>query len=85
MGQSVAGQSTSIQVTVTGNGNPVIFLPGFASDSSVWNTTVSKFSKTHQCHVMEYSVFFLLAPIVFPWLPSILYFLKTYVSFLYIL
>ena len=28
MGQSVAGQSTSIQVTITGNGNPVIFLPG---------------------------------------------------------
>jgi pimeloyl-ACP methyl ester carboxylesterase len=82
MGQSVAGQSTSIQVTVTGNGNAVIFLPGFASDSSVWNTTVSKFSKMHQCHVMEYSGFGKVAPIEFPWLPSILEDLKTYVAVL---
>lgn len=80
MGQSVAGQSTSIQVTATGKGNPVIFLPGFASDASVWNTTVSKFSKTHQCHVIDYAGFGKLAPIEFPWLPSILEDLKSYVA-----
>ena len=73
-------QSKSISTTVTGNGDPVLFLPGFASDASVWKTTIEKFSSKNQCHTIDYAGFGKVAPIEFPWLPTILEDLKTYIK-----
>ena len=78
--QQVAGQLESIHPTVTGTGNPVLFLPGFASNASVWDATVAHFSETNQCHVVDYAGFGTVAPIDFPWLPAVMEDLKTYVN-----
>lgn len=78
--QQVAGQLESIHPTVTGTGNPVLFLPGFASNTSVWDATVAHFSETNQCHVVDYAGFGTVAPIDFPWLPAVMEDLKTYVN-----
>lgn len=39
-------------VKVSGKGSPVLFIPGFTCDGSVWNATVTKFSATNECHVL---------------------------------
>jgi pimeloyl-ACP methyl ester carboxylesterase len=73
-------QGKSISTSVTGNGDPVLFLPGFASDATVWDSTLEKFSATNQCHSVDYAGFGKVAPIEFPWLPTILEDLKTYIK-----
>ncbi|WP_298954085.1 alpha/beta hydrolase [uncultured Nonlabens sp.] len=78
--QQVSAQLVSISPTVTGSGNPVLFLPGFASNASVWDVTVNQFSKTNQCHVIDYAGFGKVDPIEFPWLTTILEDLKTYIK-----
>ena len=49
---SVQGQSYSFESDVSGQGNPMVFIPGLASDGAVWDETVAQFSKTHACHVV---------------------------------
>ncbi len=39
-------------VKITGKGSPVIFIPGYTCDGAVWDATVTKFSATHECHVL---------------------------------
>lgn len=77
--KQVSAQLESVSPTVTGSGNPVLFLPGFASNASVWDATVTQFSKTNQCHIIDYAGFGKVEPIDFPWLPTILEDLKAYV------
>ncbi|MEN8816240.1 MAG: alpha/beta hydrolase [Nonlabens sp.] len=76
----VHAQDKSISTSVIGNGDPVLFLPGFASDATVWDSTIEKFSVTNQCHTVDYAGFGKVAPIEFPWLPTILEDLKTYIK-----
>lgn len=40
------------EVTVTGKGTPVIFIPGYTCSGAVWDATVARFSATHACHVL---------------------------------
>lgn len=76
----IQAQAKSINTSVTGKGNPVLFLPGFASDATVWATTIEKFSSTNECHAVDYAGFGIVTPIEFPWLPTILEDLKTYIK-----
>ncbi|MET4080893.1 pimeloyl-ACP methyl ester carboxylesterase [Pedobacter sp. UYP30] len=38
-------------VTVTGKGEPMLFIPGLTCSSAVWDSTIAKYSKNYQCHV----------------------------------
>jgi len=38
-------------VKVTGNGEPMLFIPGLTCSGAVWDSTVKKYSKNYQCHV----------------------------------
>lgn len=79
-GHSIA-QQTPIEVKVTGTGEPILLLSGFATNGDeVWSTTVNKLSKTHQCHVVNYAGFAGQEPIDFPWLPKVVDGIEDYLT-----
>lgn len=60
-----------IHVEVSGNGNPIIFIPGFTVPGDVWNPVVKELEKAYECHVVTLAGFGGKAPIGFPWLPKV--------------
>ncbi|MEO9870679.1 alpha/beta fold hydrolase [Ekhidna sp.] len=56
-----------IQIEKNGDGNPIIFLPGFTSPGSVWDETIANLSITYETHVVSYAGFNGLEPIGTPW------------------
>jgi N-formylmaleamate deformylase len=52
-----AAEPTAFQVRVTGQGRPVIFIPGFTCPGSVWDTTIDAIKADHQCHVITIAGF----------------------------
>jgi len=74
-------QQQAIQVTVTGTGDPIVLLSGFATHGDeAWAATVSELSKTHQCHVVNYAGFAGQEPIEFPWLPKVVSGIENYIK-----
>ncbi|MDY2587983.1 alpha/beta fold hydrolase [Winogradskyella aquimaris] len=69
-----------IHVEVSGNGNPIIFIPGFTVPGEVWNPVVKELEKTYECHVVTLAGFGGKAPIGFPWLPKVNDALQNYIS-----
>jgi N-formylmaleamate deformylase len=53
-------------VEVTGQGPPVIFIPGLASSGEVWDGVVTDLSPTHTCHVLTLAGFAGTPPIAPP-------------------
>lgn len=49
---SFAKNNAPFKVTVTGNGQAMIFIPGLSSSGDVWNETVNHFKQSYQCHVL---------------------------------
>lgn len=47
----------SFHVEVKGSGQPMIFIPGLATDGAVWDETVAHYQKTHACHVLTLAGF----------------------------
>lgn len=66
-----AKSQSAFQVVVKGQGQPVLLFPGFGCTGEVWDETVAKLSKTHQCHVFTFAGFGNVAPIEGPWLAKI--------------
>lgn len=56
-GALAAASHPSFKVEVSGKGQPMIMIPGLASDGSVWNGTVGHFCAQHQCHVLTLAGF----------------------------
>lgn len=51
--EKVYGQSEfDFDVEITGEGNPVLFIPGLISSGEVWAETVSALSDRYECHVL---------------------------------
>ncbi|GAB4165387.1 MAG: alpha/beta hydrolase [Winogradskyella sp.] len=69
-----------IHVEVSGNGNPIIFIPGFTVPGEVWNPVVKELEKSYECHVVTLAGFGGKAPIEFPWLPKVNDALVNYIS-----
>ncbi|WP_124979040.1 alpha/beta fold hydrolase [Nonlabens xiamenensis] len=67
-----------IATQVTGQGDPVLLLPGFASTHVVWEETVKNFGDSHEMHTVNYAGFGELAPLKGHWLPQVLEALKDY-------
>lgn len=81
-GSSIShAQDNAIAVTVTGTGDSIILLSGFATDGDeVWQTTVDKLYKSYQCHVINYAGFAGMEAIPFPWLPKVLKGVERYIK-----
>jgi pimeloyl-ACP methyl ester carboxylesterase len=71
LGSVVAAQEKTFEVTVSGEGRPILLFPGFTCTADVWNETVSELSKNYECHVFTFAGFGSVAPIATPWLPKI--------------
>ncbi len=56
-----------IVVEKSGQGAPILFLPGFTSPGSVWNGTISNLDGQYETHQVSYAGFNGLAPIPTPW------------------
>ncbi len=64
--QFVNGQD-AIRIDKKGNGDPILFLPGFTTPGSVWNETIANLNGTYETHVISYAGFNGIAPIGTPW------------------
>ena len=66
----VFGQSP-IKVEQSGEGNPILFLPGFTSPGSVWDETIDNIPESYKTFVVSYAGFNGLEPIGTPWYKAI--------------
>ncbi|WP_436516981.1 alpha/beta fold hydrolase [Ekhidna sp. To15] len=62
-----AHSQSPIQVEKSGEGNPILFLPGFTTPGSVWNETIENLNGTYETHVVSYAGFNGLESIGTPW------------------
>jgi pimeloyl-ACP methyl ester carboxylesterase len=76
----LAGNSQSIQSIVTGKGEPVILLPGFASTSDVWATISEDLLNNHELHLIDYAGFGKVPAVKKDFLEIVKTDLKNYVS-----
>ncbi len=68
-----------ISVEVVGEGEPLIFIPGFTVPGDIWKPVVNELQNSYQCHLVTLAGFGGKAPITFPWLPKVNESLKNYV------
>lgn len=71
---------SSYKVSVTGKGKPVLLFPGFGCTAGVWAETVSRLSKTYECHTFTFAGFGQVPAIDTPWLSTIKDDIITYVK-----
>lgn len=69
-----------IKVEKSGEGNPILFLPGFTTPGSIWNETIANLNGTFETHAVSYAGFNGLAPIGTPWYAPIRQALVDYVK-----
>jgi pimeloyl-ACP methyl ester carboxylesterase len=62
---------TSFDVTVTGHGRPVLFIPGLTCDGHVWDATVAHLGPNIQAHVLSLAGFAGRPAIGAPLLPTV--------------
>src|SRR5579872_5414121 len=60
---SPEGASKPFTVQVTGEGKPMILIPGLASSAAVWDSTVAHYAAHYQCHVLNLAGFAGVVPI----------------------
>jgi pimeloyl-ACP methyl ester carboxylesterase len=70
-GTIAQAQNKAIEVITTGEGIPVLFLPGFSCPGSVWDETVAQLPGGFQAHQVTYAGFGGVAPIAMPWYASL--------------
>ncbi|WP_298544248.1 alpha/beta hydrolase [uncultured Aquimarina sp.] len=64
-------QAPAITIEISGNGSPVLFLPGFTNPGSIWDETVANLQGDQQYYVVSYAGFDGKAPIEMPWYDTI--------------
>src|SRR5476649_3103369 len=77
-----AAAPTAFSVDVSGDGAPVILIPGLSSPGAVWDGTVQHLcvQQHHQCHVLSLAGFAGTAPIAEPLLPAVEQQLSDYIA-----
>lgn len=68
---TLTAQNNAFEVRVVGEGEPLLFFPGFTCTDEVWKEQVAELSKDHECHLFTFAGFGEVAPIEFPWYPKI--------------
>ncbi|MGY6557885.1 MAG: alpha/beta fold hydrolase [Nitritalea sp.] len=76
---SVNAFGQAIHVEVSGNGRPLLFIPGFTVPGEVWEPVVKALENTYACHVITLAGFGGKEPIGFPWLPQVNESIKEYI------
>lgn len=69
---------SSISVSKSGQGKPIIFLPGFATPGEVWKTTAAGLPG-HGAYLVTYAGFGGVAPVEMPWYEKLKSDLSTYI------
>lgn len=64
-------QNKAFEVSVIGDGEPLLFFPGFTCTDKVWEEQVAELSKEYECHLFTFAGFGDVIPIEFPWYPKI--------------
>jgi len=67
----VVAQTSAVRITKSGQGNPVLFLPGFITPGTVWNETVTNLNGKYESHLVSYAGFNGIEPIPMPWYDAI--------------
>jgi pimeloyl-ACP methyl ester carboxylesterase len=62
---------TSFRVQVTGQGRPMILIPGLMSSGDTWKSTVARYQDRFQCHVLTLAGFAGVPPIAPPLLAAV--------------
>ena len=70
----------AIYVEVTGQGAPVMLIPGFTVPSEGWDAVVEHLEKNYECHVVTLAGFGGKPAIEFPWLPQVNDALQDYIN-----
>lgn len=73
-GNASAAQQAStypFEVTVSGKGRPIIFIPGLACSGDVWRMSVDHFSANYECHVLTIHGFAGLKPFDGPFVETV--------------
>ncbi len=65
------GQAPAVKSKIIGKGNPVLFLPGFATPGSLWMETVQNLKQKSECHLISYAGFNGNEAIEMPWYSTI--------------
>lgn len=60
------GVVPAFKVTVTGKGQPMLFIPGHTCSGEVWKETVARFAKKYECHVFTLAGYAGTAPLTEP-------------------
>jgi pimeloyl-ACP methyl ester carboxylesterase len=61
--QEKSTQAPDFRVAVTGEGDPLILIPGLSCDGAVWAATVAVLSKNYTCHVLTLPGFAGVSPV----------------------
>lgn len=70
----------SFVVKVSGHGQPMILIPGFASSGETWDTTVAHYENRYTCHVLTLAGFAGVPPIRSPLLATTVEDLAAYIT-----
>ena len=68
---ATATAPTSFRVHVTGQGRPMILIPGLMSSGDTWKSTVARYQDRFQCHVLTLAGFAGVPPIAAPLLATV--------------
>lgn len=76
----LAHSQSAIEVTRSGSGDPVLFLPGFVTPGEVWEETIRHLDGETENHLVTYAGFGGLEAIDTPWYPSLVESLVHYIE-----
>jgi len=79
-----AAEHPAFRVDISGEGQPIILIPGLASSGAAWDGTVARFCGQHQCHVLTLAGFAGMAPIDGQLLPAVEQQLSDYIADLHL-
>ncbi|BDD08254.1 hypothetical protein FUAX_06860 [Fulvitalea axinellae] len=71
LGTETFAQSKAIHTEVTGDGTPILFLPGFACPGDVWKSTAGRIGDGYEKHFLTYAGFVGTTPAKGPWYETI--------------
>ena len=61
----------AIQIEKSGQGEPIVFLPGFTTPGSVWDNTIENLNGDYTAYKISYAGFNGIAPIDTPWYATV--------------
>ena len=77
---SATAAAASFRVQVTGQGRPMILIPGLMSSGDTWQTTVARYQDRYRCHVLTLAGFAGVPAITSPMLAAVRADLATYIK-----